>query len=457
MPTETAELIEIRPQPGPQELFLSTSADIAIYGGAAGGGKSFALLMESLRHIENPHFGAVIFRRTSPQIRNEGGLWDESEKLYPLIGAAPREYVLEWKFPSGATVSFDHLDHETDKLNFQGSQIPLIGFDELTDFSESQFFFMLSRSRSTCGVRPYIRATCNPDADSWVADFISWWIDPDTGYPIPERSGAIRWFIRVDNKIQWADQPDDLCDQRPEAIPKSVTFIAANLDDNQILQQADPGYLANLLALPLVERERLLGGNWKIRPVAGFIFREPWLSHLVDAAPAKGRAIRFWDKAGSSTDGDWSSGVLMIEQEGIYYVADVVRGRWSPGERNRVMLATAQIDEMRFGRHGFGLWVEQEPGNGGKESAEISVRELARWNVRIDKPTTAKEARAMPLSAQCEAGNVRLVRATWNKAYIEELCAFPGGSHDDQVDASSGAFNKLQEPRVKLSAPMGFK
>ncbi|WP_234891282.1 terminase large subunit domain-containing protein [Sinorhizobium meliloti] len=181
----------IRPQPGPQTAFLVSPADIAIYGGSAGGGKTWALLMEPLRHIANPQFGAV-FRRSTVQVRNEGGLWDESEKLYPAIGASPKEHVLQWSFPSGASVSFAHLEHDKTVLNWQGSQIPLVCFDELTHFSAKQFWYMVSRNRSMSGVRPYIRATCNPDADSWVAELISWWIDQDTGLPIPERAGVLR-------------------------------------------------------------------------------------------------------------------------------------------------------------------------------------------------------------------------------------------------------------------------
>ncbi|MDQ7776297.1 MAG: terminase family protein [Paracoccus aminovorans] len=125
---------EIRPQPGPQTQFLSSPADIAIYGGGAGGGKTWALLMEPLRHSANPDFGAVFFRRTTVQIRNEGGLWDESVKLYPLIGAAPKEVTLEWKFPSGASLSMAHLEHDKTVANWQGSQIALLLFDELDAF-----------------------------------------------------------------------------------------------------------------------------------------------------------------------------------------------------------------------------------------------------------------------------------------------------------------------------------
>lgn len=111
----------IRPQSGPQTTFLASPADIAIYGGSAGGGKTWALLMEPLRHIANPQFGAMFFRRSTVQVRNEGGLWDESEKLYPAVGAAPKEHVLQWSFPSGSSVSFAHLEHDKTVLNWQGS------------------------------------------------------------------------------------------------------------------------------------------------------------------------------------------------------------------------------------------------------------------------------------------------------------------------------------------------
>ena len=167
----------IRPQQGAQEKFLMSSADIAIYGGAAGGGKTFALLIECLRHSDNPDFNAVVFRRQSNQITNAGGLWDTAVNMYSPLGASfktnPSPQVT---FPSGAKINFNHLQLERDIYNWQGSQIALIAFDELTHFTEKQFVYMLSRNRSTCGVKPYIRATTNPDADSWVADFLSWWM-----------------------------------------------------------------------------------------------------------------------------------------------------------------------------------------------------------------------------------------------------------------------------------------
>ncbi len=129
------DLPAFAPQPGPQAAFLASPADIAIYGGAAGGGKTWALLMEPLRHLANPGFGAVIFRRTTVQVRNEGGLWDESERLYPQLGARGFRSSLEWRFPTGASVRFAHLEHDKTVYDWQGAQVPLIGFDELTHFS----------------------------------------------------------------------------------------------------------------------------------------------------------------------------------------------------------------------------------------------------------------------------------------------------------------------------------
>jgi hypothetical protein len=253
-------------------------------------------LIEPLRHIHNPEFGAVIFRRTYPQIRSEGGLWSESMTLYPAMGGQPRESMLDWAFSDGGRIKFAHMQHEINRLDWQGAQIPLIEFDELTQFTKEQFFYMFSRNRSGCGVKPYIRATTNPDSDSWVADLIEWWIDQESGYAIPERSGVIRWFVRDGNTLIWFDSREEAEEAYPTIPPKSFTFIAASLYDNPALMNADPGYLANLMALPLVEREQLLGdkklgGNWKIKPAAGKVFNRGWFE-IVEAVPSHERKRR---------------------------------------------------------------------------------------------------------------------------------------------------------------------
>lgn len=172
----------LRPQEGPQEQFLSSSADIIIFGGAAGGGKSYAVLLEPLRHVtNNKRFYSVIFRRNATQVRNPGGLWDASNNIYPRTGGIPLQQPMDWRWPNGGRVKFSHLESESSVNDWQGSEVPLIIFDELTHFLESQFFYMLSRNRSMSGVKGYMRATTNPDAESWVAKLIEWWIDQATG------------------------------------------------------------------------------------------------------------------------------------------------------------------------------------------------------------------------------------------------------------------------------------
>jgi hypothetical protein len=312
-----ALMMHLRPHDGPQTQFLASSADIAIYGGAAGGGKSYALLMEPLRHIENGKFGAVIFRRTYPEIVGEGGLWDTAGEIYPSLGVSMLDGKTECRFPSGMRVSFRHLQHEKDKYSWQGSQVPLIGFDELTHFSIGQFFYLLSRNRSTCGVKPYVRATTNPEAGSWVAEFIKWWIDQETGFPIPEHAGKVRWFVRANEQLSWSDDPDELAAEHPGQMPKSVTFVPAKLDDNPTLLEKDPSYRANLLAQPRVERERLLNGNWLAREDSiidkewlrryqvlsgGFKFQAIVAGKTVEADFAKCQRFATIDTAGTSKD-----------------------------------------------------------------------------------------------------------------------------------------------------------
>jgi hypothetical protein len=271
----------VKPQDGFQYEFLSTSADIAIGGGSAGAGKSWALLMECLRHttlMPNRDFGAVIFRRTYPEIMNQGGLWDESEKMFYSVGGTSLKSKALWQFPSGAKVAFSHLQHEKDIHRFQGAQIPYIGFDELTHFTEQMFFYLLSRNRTACGIKPYVRATCNPDPDSWVARFLEWWINQDTGYPIPDRSGVLRYFIKQNESYIWGDSKEEVIEMASELfdssifeghekedLVKSVTFIPGTIDDNKELLKNNPEYLANLLSQDSETQMRLLRGNWKLR------------------------------------------------------------------------------------------------------------------------------------------------------------------------------------------------
>ena len=244
-------------------------------------GKTYALLLETLRNQNIKDFAAVTFRRTYPQIQAPGGLWDTAMGLFSNIrGARPYESNHEWKFQSGAKIKFSHLEYEKNILDWQGSQIPLICFDELTHFNTQMFFYLLTRNRSTCGVRPYVRATCNPDPDSWVAKFIEWWIDQESGFPFQERAGKIRYFIKDSENFVWGSTKQEVLAKVPhlinpliEADPtinpldliKSVTFIPGSIYENSQLLKENPGYLANLMAQDEATKAQLLDGNWKIR------------------------------------------------------------------------------------------------------------------------------------------------------------------------------------------------
>lgn len=444
----TADISEIRPQDGPQEDFLACPADICIYGGAAFGGKTYALLLEAMKYVSAvPGFGAVIFRRTNKIIRQEGGLWGETETLYPLIGGVPRETVLKWDFPPfGNSISLAGMELERNKYDWKSTQIPLICFDQLEEFSEGQFFYLLSRNRSVCGVRPYIRATCNPDPDSFVAKLCEWWIGDD-GFAIPERSGVIRYFTRRGDDFIWGASREEVAEQVPDIADleneiKSLTFIAASFEDNRIGVARDPGYIGSLKALPLVERERLLKGNWKVRAASGMYFRRGWFE-MADALPARRRIVRAWDLAATTTkegrDPDFTATVKMSRgDDGIFYVEHADRWRESPATVERMIRNLADQD----GR-AAGVRIPQDPGQAGKAQAQRIASLLAGYRVRSLPVSGDKVTRAAGFSAQVEIGNVRIVRGPWNDSFFNELENFPEGVHDDLVDAASDAFDEL--------------
>ena len=441
----------IMPQAGPQTMFLTTKADIAIYGGAAGGGKTYGLLMEPLRHKDHPGFGAVIFRKNYTQITSEGGLWDAANKVYSQVeGAISRKTPkMNWSFAGGAKVNFAQIADERDLQSWMGSEICLLCFDELTHFSRHQFLYMLSRNRSTCGVRPYVRATCNPDADSWVADFISWWIDPDTGYPIPERSGRVRYMCVISDTIFMANTREELAAQHdisPDDC-KSVTFIASTLQDNRILMATDPGYMANLKALTEVDKERLLKGNWKIKASAGKYFKRSQIpvGGMMEQLPSD---ITFWCRAwdlaatadNENGEGDYTAGVLVGKRaNGRYIVADVINQKIAAGEVENLIMNTTKADRAKYGFN-YRVRIPQDPGAAGKIVASSYTTMLAGVDVASYRVTGSKELRATPFAAQWQNGNIDIMAAEWNEMYFNQLESFPESLHDDMVDASADAF-----------------
>lgn len=179
----------------------------------------------------------------------------------------------------------------------------------------------------------------------------------------------------------------------------------------------------------------------KPTPAEGGMFKRA-AAEIVEALPVGGQWLRWWDRAASSKTGDWSAGVLMLALDSRYYVADVVRGQWATDERDAVIRQTAALDAQRTGGECV-TWGEQEPGSSGLDAARAFVKLLAGYAVNTEPSTGSKEIRAMPLAAQWNAGNVKLLRGAWNAVYLDEMASFPFGTNDDQVDGSSGAFGKL--------------
>lgn len=447
-------MIEIKPQPGPQEAFLSSPADIVFYGGAAGAGKSYALLMEPLRHVDNGKFGAVCFRRESPQITSEGGLWDTSFELYSSYKAksnqSPKHH---WDFATGATITFSHLQYEKNLAAWDGSQIPLIMFDELQHFTERMFFYMLGRNRTTCGVTPYVRATCNPDPDSWLCKFLldAGYINKKTGYPIYEMGGVIKYFIRKNNIIIWGETKKELENEYEDCIPKSFTFIPATIADNKILLEKNPEYMGNLDALLEYEKQRLKNGNWFARPTAGELFKRVYFTPIeyekfLELDIMEG--IRYWDRAATlpsdkNPDPDYTANVYIARcHDDNFYIVDVWRDRIEAGDVENTVLSITNQDNTETVA-GF----EQEPGASGKIEVATYQAKITDRDVKVFPKTKNKLTCWKPLARAAKNGKVFIIKAPWNAMFLMEAEAVTDGSqpgHDDMIDCAAGAYSYLE-------------
>lgn len=374
----------------PQENFLSSSADVAALGGGAGSGKSYGLLMEALRHIGNSGFGAVLFRRTNEDIRNEGALWDTSKEIYSGL-ARPREANLDWRFPSGASISFKGLQYMNDVYNFQGSQICLMGFDELVHFLERQFWYMISRNRSTCGVRPYIRVTFNPDPDSWVFNLFGPWVNPE--HPnYGAKPGELRYFVRRNDETIWCEKDEPDC--------KSITYFPALVYDNPILMEKDPGYLANLKALSHEDQERLLHGSWAAIESKDALWTRANISRdrvQPGQTPLFKRVVVSVDPATTSKAESDETGIVVAAEgmDGHGYTLADLSGIYKPGDWAKVAVSA-------FHRFNCSCIVAEK--NQGGEMIETTLHTVERVPVKLVHVHDSKELRAEPVSALSTQG-----------------------------------------------------
>ena len=473
----------MKPNFGAQTKFMLDDSDICIYGGAAGGGKSHAGLLFPLMYIHLPAFRSVMFRRQMPDVTNYGGLWDESRKLYPHMGGMPNNQVYKWTFPSGAGVALSGLQYDSDAENYRGAQFGLVYFDELTLFTEFQFWLLYSRARTSddasgCPIDAMVRASTNPDPDSFVRKLLEWYIGKD-GYAIQSRSGKKRWLVSnpdTNQREQFSlrEEAVERINQiykdweeydRPD--PVSLSFIPSMLKDNPFLD-TNKKYRSVLGSMDAVQMKRLGRGNWNTKYAAGLLFNVNWVGFINKEELPKDRIeVRAWDIASTeptkkNKNPDWTSGTKMarVDGEDILYIIDNQTFQLEPNDAKKKIKEIAEADG-RFCRQDIPI----DPGAGGKWTYD-TLRELINDEIILDSsPERGKKTeRFAPFSAHCYKGadhgetwvdedgkthrhkpvkKVFIVRGGWNDGFCKQLNEFPDGNNDDVADSCSRGFNNL--------------
>ena len=387
-----------------------------LYGGAAGGGKSDALLMAALQYVQVPGYAALILRKSFADLALPGAIMDRAHSWLTGTGAKWNGDTKTWTFPSGATLTFGYLQTDKDKYRYQGSEFQFIAFDELTQFLEVDYQYMFSRLRRLKGseVPIRMRAGSNPGGIGhlWVKNrfLLNPW-NQDTG------------LRRI--------------------------FVKAKLTDNPHLDQEE--YIESLMELGALERARLLNGDWDAEAL-GNKFRREWVEmvqhHQVPWEEL--RCVRFWDLAATDPEPgkspDWTVGALLGYHDAshFWYLLDVIRMQGSPGKVKQVMIAAARGDGVEVP-----VRAEQEPGSAGKWAIQSLDEYFLEYDFMGRRPTGNKEVRFNPVSVRMQPdeagthGKFKILVAPWNETCFNELELFPNTEHDDQADAISGAYMEL--------------
>ena len=393
-----------------QKVFLRSYALEGLFGGAAGGGKSSALLMAALQYVDVPNYSAILFRRTYADLALPGALMDRFRNWvmsYEDVHWNANSYVAT--FPSGARVSFGDLNNTNDYLRYKGSEFQFIGMDEVTEIRESDYRYMFSRLRRPASgplskVPLRMRSASNP-APNWVRQ---------------------RFIVEGKNEQRF--------------------FVPSFLTDNPGIDAES--YRQALSVLDPVERRRLVMGDWWATTLGTLFDRTDF--PIIDGSDvpeitSQARAVRYWDLAATephsgNTDPDWTVGTLMLFDQGISYIMDVRKVRAKSDKVETLISQTAQEDGKSVA-----IRMEQEPGSSGKALIDQYARYVVPgWDLQGIRSSGDKETRARPFAAAVANGNVRLVRGKWITEWLDEISSFPEAcTHDDQVDSAVGAFTFL--------------
>lgn len=455
------EIKVLAPASKKQEQFLNSSTTITLGGGSAGGGKTYTSLLIALKFMQHPKATGVIFRRTSKMITTPGSIWHEAVAMYSSVyktGLKIRHRENEIVFPNGALLKFSHLQHAKDMYNHKGGQYSLVIFDEATDFTEEMVTYLISRMRNAyVDYTPQMFLMTNPEYNSflrhWIQDF---YLDPQTGIPLEEKSGVVRYWVRQSNKMLWYDSREEaeaIHGSGPESGISTFSFIPFTCRDNPPLLKAEPTYISRLMSLPRVEMEKLLLGSWFARVEASQMWKREWVT-LVDHPNVRTRKrVRSWDLAftrpsEANTNPDWTAGVLLSkDKDSIYTIEDVVRMRDRVHEVEALIFETAYKDGTETV-----ITIPKDPNAAAGAYAKDLQRRLAErgFIVRLVPPVKSKLTRFAPFASVTQAGFVHVVSADWNKDLFEELEIFCGDdkTKDDQCDCLSDAFAALNKEVV---------
>lgn len=456
-----ADASPITAHPGPQTEFFTTPAYEALYGGAAGGGKSMACVLDPLRQVHLPGYRAAIFRRTYPEFELPRGIIELAKEIYSGRGCYYNESKHRWHWPKfDSYVRFLQMESESDYAKGQGGGLHQIYFDELPKFTELQYRFQFSRLRKPAGsqIRVYARATANPPEDNdpgieWIVRRWAPWLDPEyerrTGRPAA-KSGELRYF----------KQDGDSEKEVPKGTSGawSRTFIAASWRDNISLDREN--YERSLDMLPYIQRERQKNGNWTVKVGAGKVFNRSWFTRFADTFPPGIQPKRFWDlaatekKLSKSSDPDFTSSTLIGQKDNDIYI-QIIRDRRHASKVIAWMLERAMAEPSAI------VGFEHEAGASGKIVADQIVRalaDIARTCYPIPPRGGDKVQRALPLSVIAEQGRIVLVRSptTTFDEIINEFHAFPDGPHDDMIDSTSGALHLLKHGPASKTVRWGY-
>lgn len=333
--------MKLTSQPGAQSNFLSCPADIVLFGGAAGAGKTHALFLEFARRANRKNFTGVVFRRSSSEFRGPGGLWDTAVNFFGEFNPKPvfNHMKMRITFPhSGACLQFCGVYLENQIRNLYGSELDFAAIDECQFFMEGAFDIILSRLRSVKGhTKPYLRLTCNPpdpanNAGSfpeyqWPKKLVEWYLQ-DSGRPDKSKSGIIRYYIKLNNEKYWFDTAEEGREFAFKQVgrkinPISFSYIPGTIEDNKILMERSPQYRDFLEGLDDIAKERLLHGNWNAVN-KGEVFSLDWFRDY-DIAPEMEMKIIIVDTAQEVKEKNDYTVIQCwgLSDKGIYLLAQV--------------------------------------------------------------------------------------------------------------------------------------